>query len=111
MGPRTNRLTLLECAVLVHNLIEATQHPEVGFEDLEHSYKRLRGRLASKTTDVPREILESYLWSANLLNEVGLFWHPDGVPFKDFVGRILNEDEEFDYFYNYIKERKNSDAV
>lgn len=107
------RISLLDMATLLYHVHRGAQHSEVGFEDCERTLRELTEELAPKRTVVELSALESALWSANLMDEVGEFWSPSGERFEKFVSRILqyaSEDErlEFNRIYNFIREKKQS---
>jgi hypothetical protein len=103
---REYRVSALELALLVFHLFRAAEHPEVGFEDTDRTFFEMRGTL-NKQVRLPKAVLESALWSSNLLSELGLFWHPDKKTFAEFAqGIVGREGDSFDLFYNWVKEGK-----
>jgi len=99
----------LDLAVLLLHVHLAAKEPDIGYEDANHTLQFLTSRI-NKVTHVPREFLESALWSCNLMSEKGKFWHPrKGEDFSRFVKRLLPKSIEFDMFYNYMKEKKEID--
>lgn len=100
-------LNLLDLTVLLYHIHRGAQHSEVGFEDADKTLKQLSNALQVKRATIPREVFESALWSCNLLDEVGEFWHPRGTPFKRWVKRMLKPyNSEFNQFYNWIEDGK-----
>lgn len=102
------RISLLDAVVLLYHVHRGAQHPEVGFEDADKTLKQLTKSLAQFRYTITESSLESALWSCNLMDEVGEFWSPQGLSFKDWTNRLLSEQgADFDHFYNVIDERKN----
>lgn len=99
-GQKTYRITGLDALVLLVHIIQGAKHPEVGFEDTNHTRGQLRHALDCEIV-VTEDVLESALWSCNLMDETKAFWHPDGLSFEEFVKGLSSQD--FDRFYNYFK--------
>lgn len=97
-------MRLLDVVTLLYNVHRGAQTDEVGFEDAMNTLEAVTRRLNKKTLVDP-QVLESCLWSCNLLNERGQFWHPRGYTFDQFLKDILQGDE-FDKDYNLIKKRE-----
>ena len=90
----------------------------IGFEDCSHSMEEITRRANLTIQPFPREMLESMLWSANLMDEYGYFWHPDGLSFEGFVKQILGRVSTrhkkgsgvyFDRTYNLIRDNEYKD--
>lgn len=114
--PQVNRgfsVSNLEAAVLLLHLHAAAHLPdEVGFEDANHSIAKLTRQLCLHHTYIDRRFLESVLWSSNLMDEIGLFWHPNGDTFEEFLDRLVNKNKNryerniyFDRFYNLFRNK------
>ena len=100
------QISTLEATILLYHLTRAAQIKEIGFEDADHTLQQLIAILDRPVT-VPRAAVESCLWSCNLMDEVGLFWHPNNkTEFTHFVQKLIGPGREFDRMYNFIKERK-----
>jgi hypothetical protein len=89
--------------ILLDNIARGAEHVNVGFEDAARTRGQLEGLIISGRA-LDMEVLESALWSANLLNEEGSFYHPAGLTFDQFVEEILPTNMTFDRFFNLIKE-------
>ncbi len=87
--PDRLRLSVLDLAILLFHVHRGTEIEQVGFEDCERTLQQLTAALEPKRVFVPRECVESALWSANLMDEVGEFWHPQGTGFDKWVRKIL----------------------
>lgn len=100
-------LSVMDLTVLLYHIYRGAQHSEVGFEDADKTLVQLSNALQVRRAAIPREVLESALWSCNLLNEVDEFWHPKGLSFRDWVKHMLAPyNSEFDEFYNWITDGK-----
>lgn len=99
------RLSLLDMLVLLHNVLEGANDAEVGYEDAEFTLRELVKKLSRRTYPVRRSALESALWSCNLMDEAGKFWHPDGLTFDEYLKKGLKQrvGTRFDRFYNILK--------
>ena len=99
-------LRLLDLAILIANIYRGAQNPKVGFEDAKRTLTELVIELEGKKgVRIRRDVLESALWSCNLQEECGKFWHPQDREFKDFLKDILKRRQSFDTQYNFIKEK------
>lgn len=103
-------LTPLEVAVLLVNLHQAAQDPEIGHQDHVLGLRQLTQRLSHSTRiRVKKEHLESALWACNMRAEKGTFWSPYvevTTSFDDFLNGIrLGKGERFDKFYNTIDKK------
>lgn len=94
---------LSDICVLMHNVQEGSKHPEVGFEDAQRTLDHLVNALNRKIL-LPPDLIESALWSANLLNEAGAFQDFRDRSLDDFIKQVLGK-EQFNKLYNTI-ERK-----
>lgn len=90
-----------ELAILLGNVVMAAQNPDIGFEDTEMLLDRFL-QILDKFTKVKDAHLERCLWACNLLDEKGLFWHPSGKSFDEFVSEVI-QDGTFNKQYNLIK--------
>lgn len=103
-GGRVRKVKLIDVVTLLHNIHVGAQTSEVGFEDARETITTITSRLSRSSAYLDPSLIESGLWSANLLNEKGKFWDPNGRTFEEFVREVLGRDG-FDMFYNTI-ERK-----
>lgn len=90
-----------DLTTLIHNVRVGESIEDVGFEDASTTMERLLYWLNKKVW-VPPNVLESALWSANLLNERGEFWDSKGRDFNTFVRDICGK-AKFNLFYNTIE--------
>jgi hypothetical protein len=91
---RQDRLWLVECVK------RAAGEELIGFEDAVETMDRLINKLLTQLFIDP-SVLESALWSANLLHEQGKYNHPEGEAFETFARRAVAPDR-FDFYYNCI---------
>lgn len=101
-GP-TIKLTLMELAVLLYNLVKAErefEHPNVGFLDF---YKRF-----DQVFSADKNIVEDALYIVNLSNDLGKYEHPFKRPLKQLVLDIETRNKvKFNKNYNTFEgERK-----
>ena len=97
--------SLLDVATLLVHVRWGAQDDEVGFEDADRTLDQMTRTLNKKTVSLRKEVLESALWSCNLLNEKGQFWSPLDETFQEFINRLLKpHGSEFDEFYNWIND-------
>jgi hypothetical protein len=100
---RKRVIRAMDLAVLLYHVYMASKDPEIGFEGVDETLDTLTGKLNQEfQVDLP--LLESALWSCNLLNEKEKFWHPRGLTFKQFV-KDLFPGERFNLIYNVIEEK------
>jgi hypothetical protein len=102
-GGQWRPVLLLDLAVLLYAVHQGASDDLVGFEDARETLESLTKRL-SKRVLVDPNLIESSLWSANLLDELGRFKHPNGLSFEEFAQRIVGRGK-FNRRYNVI-ERK-----
>lgn len=95
-----------DLSVLLYNVSEAAKNADVGFEDSRFTLKQFIAKLAPKKYFIDPRLVESALWSCNLLDELRLFKSPTGETFNQFVTRVLRQSSDKIYFdkdYNQIK--------
>jgi hypothetical protein len=99
--PKRKPLKLFELAIIMMNVHLGAKDPEVGFEDADRTLEQL---ILSLNRIVPVDIalLESGLWSCNLLNERQRFWHPEGKSFDEFLSQLMGSDK-FNKYYNLVE--------
>ena len=97
-SPKIMKVTLEDLAVLIFNVHLGLQNKEIGFEDAYNHVNEILGEV-DRPVKLKREHVESMLWSANLLDERGEFWHPRGMSFEKFTKR-LGRKKLFDRRYN-----------
>lgn len=99
----------LDLTTLLYHVHAGAKHPDVGYEDCEHSLREFTKILAPKRIKLPLSVLERALWSANLMDEVGA-WQPlrGEESFESFVSRVLSNSPKpliFNRDYNQIREK------
>ena len=97
-------LSALDAAILIMHVLKGKDDPMVGFVDGGRSFEVMLNEWDHGKFRIDTHILESALWSCNMLDEAGKFTHPRGITFKQFVRRVLGDKGNFNYKYNYIIE-------
>ncbi len=97
------RLKLKDVLVLLDHVSRGAAHPNVGYEDINMAYDDMMHILGEREVELPADVVNSCLWSANLLDEVGEFTTADGSTFDEFVLELLDDDETFNKDYNRIE--------
>lgn len=105
-GGRWRPVRLLDLVTLLRNVHVGAASTEVGFEDARESLDSLTRKLNKKIYVEPA-ILESCLWSCNLLDERGEFWDIKGRSLDELI-RQLMPDAKFDSYYNLILNKDGS---
>lgn len=82
-------ISVLDLAVLLFYVHRGAADNEVGFVDARESLETLTREL-NKALYVDPTMLESAIWSSNIMDEQGKFWHPEGLTFDEWVRRIAN---------------------
>lgn len=95
----------VDLVALLNSVMEANKDPDIGFEDANRTYERMVSALNFNIT-VPIDVIESALWSANLLNEKGKFTHLRDKSFDMMVSDITPKDLIFSRDYNHFKEKR-----
>jgi len=98
-------LSLYQAAILLVSLYKAAKDPKIGHQDIDYSFKQLVNSLSGKGISVRKEVIESALYSCNMLSEDGKFWHPEGKSFNQFTKTVIGSDMTFDSFYNLIRSK------
>jgi hypothetical protein len=86
-----------DLACLLEMVEAGVSNQRVGFEDADRTLAQLKAALDQKVP-VDKELIESALWSANLMDEVGLFRHPYGDKLLVMVSRLTPPGYKFDSF-------------
>ena len=94
----------IDLVVMLFNVLKASQDEQVGFEDANNTLESLIRKLNAGIRLDP-SLIESCLWSCNLLSEKDSFWHPKGVTFDQFVARALPQ-YNFNKIYNTIEKKE-----
>ncbi len=90
---------------LLYNLLKGSEDPNVGCDDIRETVDSLTRQL-NKDYWLEDKIVESVLFSCNLMNENGKFWHPRGITFDQFTQRILRKREKYNKKYGTIDEKE-----
>ena len=101
MAKKKIPVKLLDLAVLLLNVHRAAKEPAIGFEDANRSLSSIT-RYLNKTIQIEREAVESALWSSNMLNEDGKFWHPHDETFDVWAKKLMGR-HKFDSYYGTIE--------
>ena len=94
-------ISLLDCVVLLDHLYRC---PDLKY-DINNTTIEIMEKLKNKHIKMFQAQLESCLYGANLLNEAGQFWHPQGKSFDKFVSDIIPEHLRYSKYYNYVVEK------
>lgn len=108
IGQGRFNITLLEAAVLLYHVSKAARTKSIGFEDADRTLDQMmRALRANRAFTIKQDVLESALWSCNMLSKEREFWTPDGREFRQFA-RDLIEDKtlRFDDFYHIVEKKK-----
>lgn len=99
-GRRNRTINLLNMATLLFNAAAADKDPEIGWGDtletLQSTLKRMNYFFF-----VDPSVIESLLWSSNMLDEKGKFWDPLGRSFDEFVKSVVIKGV-FNKDFNYV---------
>lgn len=104
-GGKWRPVRLLDIVTLLHNVHAGSRHKEVGFEDALETLDSLTKKLSRKKFLIDPSILESALWSCNLMDENKEFWDAQGRTFDEFLKALLGSDK-FDKFFNMIERKE-----
>lgn len=94
-------LSPLDVALFLLYLHGAASMPEeLGHADARHTLEDITRYLEQRTGNVKIHMmhLEKALYAANLMDEIGHFWHPKVKNFEELVGRIKSR---YSHQYNY----------
>lgn len=92
-----------DLAILLYHVYVASRDPDIGFEDTNETLDTLTGKM-NREMQIDLPLLESALWSCNLMDEAGRFWHPREMTFKQFV-KYLFPEETFNHIYNILEKK------
>lgn len=95
--PKKVSISLYNIAILLLNVHRANKDPKIGFLDANQSIETLTNRL-NKTIFLDRSLVESALWSSNMLDENNDFWHPTDESFEDWTKQLLNKSKYNRYY-------------
>ena len=99
----TRSLRTIDLAILIYNVYKGAANKNVGFEDANETLDSLCNHL-NKEFPIDVSLLESALWSCNLLDEEKQFWHPKELTFQQFVTKLFPKDS-FNRIYNMLEEK------
>lgn len=97
-------ISVYNLMILLHNVYKGSVTRGVGFEDANNTLKMFTNKVNDRL-NIPKELIESALWSCNLLNEKKKFWHPSGYSFDHFASLTLNG-RDFNKQYNWAEDKK-----
>ena len=95
------KVSLADITVLLFHVTKGAVTSSVGFEDANRTLNDIV-RVLNKQVYIDKGLVESSLWSCNLMSEEGQFWHPAGKSFDEFVKDLLGT-EKFNKTYNVIE--------
>jgi len=103
------KIKAIDVVVLLYHLYKGAELKNVGFEDASNTLPHITGQL-----DYPcylsKSLIESCLWSCNLMNELDYFWHPHNLTFDQYLKRVIPEGAKFHKMYNLILEENKKDV-
>lgn len=102
LAHKRRTMSALDAAVLLLNLLKAADDPQIGYEDNGRSFEAMLREWKRRKFQLDVRLLESALWSCNLLHEQGKFVHPEGLQFPKWVGDLVAPDT-FNFTHNYIE--------
>ena len=98
------KVGVLDLVTMLDHIYRGAKHPEVGFEDIDHTLQSISTSF-DKELRMLRSDVESALWSANLLNDLGLFKHHKGYEFDYWVKKTFPK-YRFDKGLNLLIEKE-----
>lgn len=102
---RYREVKLLDVVTLLYNIHVGASHDRVGFEDCLETLESITKKLSSKKLFIDPSVLESALWSCNMMDECEEFWDARDRSFDEFVLQLLGKDS-FDRFFNTIERKE-----
>lgn len=104
------RVSTLDLLVLLDHVLRGAALPDlIGWEDAENTLQDMV-KLLNRDVYLDRSVLESALWSANLMNEAGKYKHPMGMGFDEWLKQLLGP-LKFNKQLNTIGEKKNDSEI
>lgn len=97
--PTVVRIDIFDLAVLLWHVFRAQKTKEVGYNDADVPMQKLLNE-SRRVCDVRVETMERLLYCANMMDEVGKFWHYEGKSFDEFVTHL---GVKYDKQYGWIK--------
>lgn len=106
MLKQSRKISALDLGILLANLHKAAQDSEVGGDlDALYSVEELCRMADQQWVTLDLDLLERILFSSNLLDEAGHFWHPRNWDFMRFAEKLLPK-LRYDRRYGWIREGK-----
>lgn len=108
-------LNVKQIVVLVANLYNSADDPDVGNEDTDMLLWEILKPLEDVRAKVPRGAIERALWACNMNDEAGKFWYPTtatrGRTFKDFLKQTFYKYRgvgscTFNEIYHWIRDEE-----
>lgn len=97
------QVRLLDICTFLVNVHAGAKREDVGFEDAGRTLDQLTMMLNKKALLSP-SVIESCLWSCNLMNEAGVFWDSKDRTLPEYIKYVLGS-EKYNLVYNTL-ERK-----
>ncbi len=101
MNSSKRPVSLYNLMVLLWNVHKGVGLRQVGFEDADHTLESLTRALSPEVL-LKKDLIESAMWSCNLLDEQGKFCHPRGISFDEFKKKLEYTDK-FNKKYNLFE--------
>jgi hypothetical protein len=98
------KVRLLDAAVLLGAAIKAGNHKDIGHLDADRTLAELRKYLQRVLT-FDEDVIESAIYSCRMLEEEGLFSHPDGLSLQAFIKKLTPYNHVYDYDYSMFQEK------
>jgi len=96
-------VSVLDLVVFFENVRRGAEHSEVGFADANETLQTMCAKL-NKVVQYPEDLVESALWSCNMMHEAGIFWHPADRTFNQWIADLQDVGKfQFDSDYNLIR--------
>ena len=107
-GISTMRIKLMDVLVMLYALHRADSVPALHNIDADQTVEELSA-LLNKSVLVNKKTIESGLACVNMLNELGLYYHPQGRSFATMLDRMFrgSRNYTFNRSYNLIMEKNN----
>ena len=97
-------MRLFDVALLLYHMHRAEADPRLSNRDADESVHAVSQRL-----NIPKRVqvaaIEKALWAANMLDEMGEWWHPRGWSFDRFIDEAVPKDYIFDKRYNTLEKK------
>lgn len=97
----------IEALVLLRNILDCPHSSN----DTDRTVWELCQEIDAFDGYLGRAVLESALYCCNIQDEDSRFWHPSGWGFEKFVINLLPPDQQFDRYYNIIKDKEKTNGL